>query len=78
MEKSKCVVRKRTESVLAATVTTEKNVSRSYWEGKKMGQISNTNPDGRQIWIWVMKLLSESCQMSRKVCDRAERKKLKV
>lgn len=35
MEKSKCIVRKRTESVLAATVTTEKNVPRSYWEGKK-------------------------------------------
>lgn len=43
-----------------------------------MGQLPNMKPDGKQVWTWVMKLLSESSQMRRKACDRAERKKLKV
>lgn len=39
-----------------------------------MGQLPNMNPGGEQVMTWVMKQLSESSQMSRKVWDRTERK----
>lgn len=64
-----------TESVLAGPAATEKSVPRTYWEEKKMGQLANMNPGGGKVMTWVMKQLSESSQISGKVCDRTEGKK---